>query len=336
MTAPALTVLMAVYNGAQDLSEAIESILAQDFADFEFLIIDDASTDATPELLAKYAKYDARIRVERNLRNIRLAASLNRGLVLAKAPLIARMDADDVSCSGRLSKQVAYMRANPDIGVCGSAVRIFENADEVWVPALDNHSIRAGLFFESHLYHPTVIYRKALVERFKYSEDTLFGQDYDLWARMAEERGIRFANLPEPLLKYRLSTNSSNAAYKEKQRCTANAVRVRHLRRAGLEPTERELAAHMALASRSSGLSLEMLWACKVWLSKLYRQVAASGLCEADVFKEELKKRWLQHFLQNRGASVSYGIYLLSEFRDISELTSKIRAKLFRRQPEWE
>jgi len=328
MTAPALTVLMAVYNGAQDLSEAVESILAQDFTDFEFLIIDDASTDATPELLAKYAKNDARIRVERNLRNIRLAASLNRGIDLAKAPLIARMDADDVSCPGRLSKQVAYMRANPDIGVCGSAVRIYENADEVWMPALDNHSIRAGLFFESHLYHPTVIYQKSLAKHFNYSESTLLAQDYELWTRMAEERSVRFANLAEPLLRYRFYVKHSDAAYKEKQNSIANTIRLQHLRRAGLEPMEKEFATHMALASRSSDLSLEMLRACKAWLSKLYRHVAASGLCDAAVFKEELKKRWFQHFLRNRGTPLSYGIYLSSEFRDISAISSKIAAKL--------
>lgn len=328
MTTPALTVLIAVYNGEQHLSEAVESILTQDFGDFEFLIIDDASTDATPELLAEYAKKDVRIRVERNFRNIRLAASLNRGIGLAKAPLIARMDADDVSCPGRLSKQVDYMRANPDICVCGSAVRIYENEGEVWMPALDNHSIRAGLFFDSHLYHPTVIYRKALVERFKYSESTLLAQDYELWTRMAEERSVRFANLAEPLLRYRFYVKHSNVAYKEKQGSIANAVRLQHLRRAGLEPMEKEFAPHMALASRSSGLSLKMLWACKIWLTKLYRHVATSGLCDAVIFNEELKKRWLLHFLRNRSAPLSYAIYLSSEFCDISAISSKIAAKL--------
>lgn len=335
MTSPALTVLMAVHNGAQDISEAVESILAQDFADFEFIIIDDASTDATPDLLAEYAKSDTRIRVERNLRNMRLAASLNRGIALAKAPLIARMDADDVSYPERLSTQVSYMRANPDIDVCGSAVRIYANADEVWMPALDNHSIRAGLFFESHLYHPTVIYRKVLFERFNYSEDTLFGEDYDLWTRMAEVRDIRFANLAAPLLRYRFHTNSSKVEYKKIQKSTARVIRLRHLRRAGLEPSNKEFSAHMALASHTSHLSLEMQWACRAWLSKLHHHVAASCLCDEVAFKNELKRRWLQLFLRNRGSPLSYGIYLSSEFRDITALSEKITAKLHHRHQTW-
>ena len=106
MTSPRVTVLLSVYNGERFLAEAIDSILCQSYKDYEFIIIDDASTDSTPEILKRYARKDSRIKIVTNPVNLRLAASLNKGISLASGELIARMDADDVSLPDRLEKQV--------------------------------------------------------------------------------------------------------------------------------------------------------------------------------------------------------------------------------------
>jgi len=118
MNQPQLTVLMPVYNGGPFLRSAIESILNQDFSDFDFLIIDDGSTDGSHEIAASYA--DPRIRLESNGRNLGLIATLNRGLDLARGTYVARMDADDIAFPDRLSKQLTFMEAHPEIGLCGT------------------------------------------------------------------------------------------------------------------------------------------------------------------------------------------------------------------------
>ena len=125
MDAPGVSVVMSVYNGQEFLREAIESILRQSYGDFEFVIIDDGSTDRTAEILAEYAGRDARIRLQRH-ENKGRAVSLNIGIELARAPYIARMDADDVSASERLRRQVDYMRDHPDTVMVGSWAQVID------------------------------------------------------------------------------------------------------------------------------------------------------------------------------------------------------------------
>src|SRR3712207_3671984 len=110
---PKVTVLMAVYNGEAYLREAVDRILGQTFTDLEFLVVSDGSTDGSAEILRSYA--DPRLRVVENERNLKLIASLNRGLELARGEYVARMDADDVSLPDRLAKQVAYLEARPEV-----------------------------------------------------------------------------------------------------------------------------------------------------------------------------------------------------------------------------
>src|SRR5690606_37374672 len=118
---PRVTVLLAVHNGERYIQEAIDSILAQTFGDFELLIVNDGSTDATRDLVLSYS--DDRIRLVDNDHNIGLPKSLNRGLRLAKGRYIARLDADDISEPDRLAAQVSFLQANPDVAMVGSWYR---------------------------------------------------------------------------------------------------------------------------------------------------------------------------------------------------------------------
>ncbi|MEN6462126.1 MAG: glycosyltransferase family 2 protein, partial [Syntrophomonas sp.] len=161
MGTPLVTVLMAVYNGEQFLKESIDSILSQTFSDFEFIIVDDASTDNSRALIDSYA--DPRIRVISNAHNLRLAGSLNRGLSLARGKYVARMDADDISLRQRLEKQVAFMESRPDIGVSGSWLECFGDKRQVWEYPVDPGIIRCNLLFQNQLGHATVIMRRQLM-----------------------------------------------------------------------------------------------------------------------------------------------------------------------------
>src|SRR5687768_10604451 len=127
---PSISVLMSVYNGARYLSQSIESILAQTFSDFEFIIIDDCSSDSTPQILNEYARQDSRIRIIRNSENKGLTASLNIGLTQAQGRYIARQDADDISLPQRFEKQIHYLEAHPETIVVSSNIGIIDNTGQ--------------------------------------------------------------------------------------------------------------------------------------------------------------------------------------------------------------
>lgn len=208
-----ISVIMPVYNGAEHLAESIDSILTQSFVNFEFIIIDDASTDATTQILADYAAEDDRIRVLTNGLNAKIAVSLNRGLEFARAPLIARMDADDWSHPERLAKQYAFMQANPDVTVCGTWLETYETGEQ-WKYPVTNSGIRKQLFFGSAFGHPTVMFRKArILHCGGYAASMPPAEDYDLWVKLAADPCTRFANIDEVLLRYRIKQQPATVYY---------------------------------------------------------------------------------------------------------------------------
>ena len=204
---PALSVAMSVYNGERFLAEAVDSILAQSFADFEFLILDDGSTDATAAIIADYASRDSRIRpIIRENRG--LVASLNQLLEEARAPIIARMDADDIALPDRFEKQMAFLAAHPDHGVVGSWSRDMAEDGGPYVTMGHDHPVTHEEFLHNirHggplLCHPAVMYRRDIVRaQGGYHAAFRHCEDLDLWLRLASV--TRMANLPERLIRYR-------------------------------------------------------------------------------------------------------------------------------------
>jgi hypothetical protein len=195
---------MAAYNAEKSLEAAVTSIRDQSFTDWEFVIVDDGSRDATREVLTRLAVADPRIRLELSDVNRGLAASLNHALSVARADLIARMDADDRSVPERLALQLSFMDDNPDVAVLGGcAIEIDEGGLEIGVscrPA-DHARLVGRIHHENPFIHPTVMARReALVSLGGYDVSLRRGQDYDLWLRAA--RRFRFHNLEKPLIRY--------------------------------------------------------------------------------------------------------------------------------------
>ena len=200
---PQVTVLMPVRNGAAHLPAAIDSILKQTFADFELLIIDDGSTDATPEILR--GQSDARLCVITNPQNLGLVPTLKRGLELARGELIARQDHDDWSAPDRLQRQVEFLRRNPDHALVGTeAFATGEDGKKAYrlLRPLSPESIRWYLCFDNAFIHSTVMFRRD----FGGYARSFHSEDYALWSRVARARPT--ANLPEPLLHYREHASS--------------------------------------------------------------------------------------------------------------------------------
>lgn len=222
MKTPIVTVLMSVYNGEKYLRKAIDSILNQTFTDFEFLIIDDGSTDTTTwHILSEYAAQDARVFLIRNEKNIGLAKSLNKGLAVARGKYIARMDADDISLPDRFSTQIEIMETNR-VDVCGTAVQIIDSDSNIigiiGPKEIVDSDLPASILDESTcLLHPTVIMtRSALEEVGGYKPYIRYAQDFDLWARMFLA-GKKAIVIPIPLVQYRQHPSQISTALREDQ-----------------------------------------------------------------------------------------------------------------------
>lgn len=222
---PEISVLMSVYNGADFLSLAIESILTQTFSDFEFIIVDDASTDATPDVIKQYAAKDARIRVITNEKNLGLTKSLNRGLAFAEGKYIARMDADDIALPERFMTQYWFMEEHPSLGALGSAVEVIgEKGRKIGERrlAISYEEIKAKMLFNNQFIHSTLFFRADVLKTVGgYNEDFKKSQDYELMFRISDKYPV--ANLPEKLLQFRFHTNSLSWTSSQQQTCGIRA-----------------------------------------------------------------------------------------------------------------
>lgn len=196
---------MPVYNGRRYLNEAVDSILAQTFEDFEFVVVNDGSTDGSLEVLQEYARRDPRIRII-SRPNTGLVGALNDGLAAARAKFIARMDADDVSLPDRLARQVDFMESHSDCVAAGSSYFVITSQGEVIGElAAETDAARISEMLiagESALAHPTTIMRAESLRRVGgYRPEFAHAEDYDLWLRL-DEIG-QLGNLAETLFKHR-------------------------------------------------------------------------------------------------------------------------------------
>jgi len=209
MGRPLVSVILSVYNGAPYLKEAIDSILDQTFTDFEFIIVDDGSTDETPKILDEFT--DVRIIRLENTKNLGLVRSLNSALDIAKGELIARMDADDISLPERFAKQVAFLEKHSQIGVLGTAISQVDKRGRrisVLVPPIHHEIILWQMLFGCPIFHPTVMMRRKVLTTIGYYDVNFTHiEDIDLWSRLLLN-GTRFANLSEALHIRRLHNSS--------------------------------------------------------------------------------------------------------------------------------
>jgi glycosyltransferase involved in cell wall biosynthesis len=202
---PKISVVMPVFNGEIYMEKSIDSVLAQTFTDFEFIIVDDGSKDKTPEILERYALRDDRVRIYSNQKNLGIVDSLNAGLERASALYVARMDADDVCRRSRLAAQYEFLENNPDYVLVGTQANLIDGAGavkgETQLP-LQDADIRNELFYGRNvLFHSTIMFRndhQDLYRKYAYP-----AEDYDLWLRLLRKGKAHILN--ERLMDYRLN-----------------------------------------------------------------------------------------------------------------------------------
>lgn len=193
---------MPVYNGEQFIRETIDSILKQTHSHFEFIIVNDGSTDSTHQIINSYD--DVRITPLHLIKNQGVSNARNMGTDLSKGTFIAFCDADDIYDSSRLETQFKFLTNNPNIDVCGSYFTVFENGQEHLIKhPLTDYEIKEHFFTSNCIGQPSVMGKSEVFREFKYNPELEASEDYDLWARMASG-GIVFANVPHSLVKYRL------------------------------------------------------------------------------------------------------------------------------------
>ena len=219
---PKISVVMSAYNEEKYISEAIDSILNQTFQDFEFIIIDDFSTDNTAKIIKSYN--DKRIKFLQNKKNLGLIKSLNLGLDTASGKYIARMDADDISIVNRFEKQIEFLDNNPDYILCGTWIDFFTSLkrknDGHHKPEITYLDLLRGWCIN----HPTVMFKNT---NLRYDENYPVAEDYEMWSKMIHYGKIH--NIQENLLKYRWHDNNQSQLHADIQQNSVQKVKQKML-----------------------------------------------------------------------------------------------------------
>ena len=280
---------MPVYNSAKYLKEAIDSILNQTFNDFEFLIIDDVSTDNSLKIIKSYN--DDRIRIIINTSNEGQSYSMNLGLKNSRGKYIAIMHSDDISLPYRLEKQLLYMEANNNIGVCGSWIELIGENKGILQLETENDLIKIKLFTNQNLAHPSVMIRKHVLKKYNlyYNTEFIIAQDYDLWVKMF--RYCSFANLDEPLIRYRTHNNQESIINIDRSIIETNKILKNLLENLGIHLDNSTLILHNKIFS---GADIESSLIVKVLrhLICLRSSNIRTKVFEHKAFNEFLKSNW--------------------------------------------
>jgi glycosyltransferase involved in cell wall biosynthesis len=269
MKTPAVSVVMSVYNGQLFLGQAIESVQNQSFSDFEFIIINDGSTDTSPKLLKTFAAKDQRIKLI-NQQNQGLVASLNRGIKQAKGKYIARQDADDASAPQRFEKQIDYLEAHPQAAVVGSSIEVMDNADKIMhrhAVLLNDAELRQELLVRSPFAHGSVMFRRqAAIDAGMYDQASWPAEDYDLWLRLSKFGQL--ANLDEYLYIYREHGQSISAENDQLQQRKLDEVRTKAWAERGRLLPKRQIKLSAYKALDMGQLRIERIFDNSVFISK--------------------------------------------------------------------
>lgn len=292
MDTPLVSVIMSVYNGEKYLSEAISSILDQSFSDFEFIIINDGSTDASEKIIQSFA--DLRIVYLPNPENKGLIFSLNRGLSVARGKFIARMDADDISHPDRLSEQTSYLQSHTNVVVLGTHHAEIQNKKIKVVGAGEFNSdyLKSILLFNPCFSHPTVMMRNIFgSSSLQYNAGFLHAEDYRLWTELSAQGDFYILN--KALLRYRLHASQISSKHRQQQKNINSTIRKDYLNKLGFTFTDNELSIHNRIADHEFVTSFEFLLQVENWLNELNVQNKRTRALDSASFQNAIQKYWI-------------------------------------------
>ena len=322
-----VSVVMSVYNGQMYLREAIDSVLNQTFSDFEFIIINDGSSDNSLSIIQSYT--DKQIVVINNDGNKGLIYSLNKGLEIAKGKYIARMDADDICLPERFKKQVDFLESNPTIGVLGcDYISFSENSSQVVKSIYNRYQIKSFLLFTATMCHPTLMLRKQILvdNALCYSENAKHVEDYNLWCRLV--LCTDFCNLNDVLFKYRDHTSQVSHKNRETQLINSNSVQENYLKKLGFSYSESDIKWHFLISSNSRINDRNSLICIEKWLLSLIEQNETKKLISINEFNSVISKMWLDCCGNTSLGAWSYLYYQKSKVNSLTNFNGGLNAKL--------
>jgi glycosyltransferase involved in cell wall biosynthesis len=306
---------MPVYNAGCYLKESITSILNQSFTNFEFIIVDDGSTDGSQNLVKSYS--DNRIRFFQNTGNLGLAETLNKGIDISNSKYIARMDADDISHKSRFEEQISFMEANVSIGVSGSWVWNFDKSKKFLLryPA-GSRCIESFFVFSNPLCHPSVIVRRDLLSKHNlwYDKNFTAAQDYDLWLRCSNYTSID--NICKPLVRWRKNERSITWGQSDLSNRKTMEILTSMLRKLNLKLSTQELIFHREVGNGSGARGITELWEMYCWLEKIIEANSRYGVFNSEGLLHSAGFVWFRICLNSSGHGLKvFDMYRKSSLR---------------------
>ncbi len=327
MATPLVTVLMPVYNTDRYLQQAMDSVLNQSFSDFEFLIIDDGSTDKSLDIIKSFK--DKRIRLVRNEENIKLIATLNKGIDISLGKYICRADADDICFPTRIEKQFNFMEENPDYAACSSGVEIFyENSETRFniIYKKETDDIRIRTLYQNHFVHPSSFIRKDFINErnLRFNKHFIHSEDYYFFVKLSEIG--KLYNVDEVLVSVRKHLNNVSVLNSDVQdRNSINVIKYQ-LKKIGIDPDAIDYELYFRFFYASFDLSRTEINSIEKLLLDMLEANALSHYLPHQKLTDFLCNKWL-HLCLN---SAYHGLWIYEKYLH-SPLSKYIKAGIYRK-----
>ena len=296
---------MPLFNTQQFVSQSIQSILMQDFKDFELIIVDDASTDGSAEIASSFD--DTRITILKNNQNLGVAACRNIGLSRSVGAYIAPFDSDDVALPGKLTRQVRFLESYPGFGLVGSWVRMIDNEGRLlkkkWKLQAKANSIPSILLFRNYFCHSSVIYRRKAIPNEGYSNNLNIGEDYKMWIEIA--RKWKVWNLQEYLLHYRVHSDSITRKDHISVSLYDHKIYKENFELLGIALTRQQLNLLTFMKDQDAIENKETLIEIESFLLHIIKKNAERNLFDQKELVKVVFNRWLKVLHKTRGSNLA-------------------------------
>lgn len=297
---PKVSVFMPVYNAGSYLNAAIESILNQSFTDFEFVIVNDGSTDQSEAIILSYK--DPRIRLVNNPKNLGLIASLNVGLEICRGDYIVRMDQDDISLPDRIALQVSFMEQNPEIGLIGSWFEDFGDQIESKVVrySTNDTEIRIRHLYQTHISHPTAVLRSAVVRKHnvRFDPEFVHGEDYNCWVTMSAF--CKMSNYPAVLVRKRDHPRNITNSFSSTMHSTCTKVKQKQFDAMGAAVSQAEADLYTRFADPEWQFSIDEMNQLLSLLTRINEANLKSKFIHPEEFAGYLASKWFHLCFHNK------------------------------------
>ena len=331
-----ISAVMSVYNGEKYLEEAINSILSQTYTKFEFIIINDGSTDNTHKILDRYQQKDKRIKIINNKINKGLIYSLNKGFEIANGKYIARMDADDIAEKNRFKEQVEFLENNKNIVMCSTYIKVFRNnlkfITKTFKTDTEYKNIKVKLLFRNYIAHPTIMIRKEIIDKYnlRYREEDKGMEDYGLWLNLSSRE--KLVTIPIPLLKYRFLSNSiSSKVLKntDKYKEILKKIFTRELKYIFSNLSEKDLDIHIEINLINNLKEYKYSLKEKIeYLNKLKNILKEMKIYDQNVLEKEINEKIVECYINQSGVFKTLCVNRLYHFKIKDILWMRIKKNI--------